>query len=157
MDARRGLWEVHYDPYDLGHVWVRDHHAGGWITAPWTHLGTVRQPFADFTWRRARELVAMRGADDRDETAVTMALENLLRRAEAGPGINADRSREDQRDRRIVGRNSAAAASPQHPSLVQMPDDLEQDENAVDLADDPSRITVVPFGVFDPLAESEHL
>ena len=36
--ARKGLWEVHYDPYDVSRVCVRNPTAG-WITAPWTHLG----------------------------------------------------------------------------------------------------------------------
>ena len=67
---KRGLWEVHYDPYDLAQVFVRNHHDGGWITVPWTHLPMVAAPFADFTWRHARRLVAESGRDghrrDRD-------------------------------------------------------------------------------------------
>ena len=42
--ARRGLWEVHYDPYDLSQVHIRT--PDGWVTAPWTlpanDLGAVR-------------------------------------------------------------------------------------------------------------------
>jgi len=80
LDAKRGLWEVHYDPYDLSHVWVRNHHGpdGGWITAPWTHLPMVRQPFADFTWRHARRLAAASGLDDQDETTVATCCAALL-------------------------------------------------------------------------------
>src|SRR5262249_7991182 len=40
--AKRGLWEVHYDPYDLSHVFVRT--PGGWVTVPWTHLPMVCAP-----------------------------------------------------------------------------------------------------------------
>jgi hypothetical protein len=29
VTARKGLWEVHYDPYDISRVWVRDHWNGG--------------------------------------------------------------------------------------------------------------------------------
>jgi hypothetical protein len=68
VDTKGNLWEVHYDPYDLSHVWVRDTRAGGWITVPWTRLGTVSAPFADFTWRHARAVLAAKGADDTDDT-----------------------------------------------------------------------------------------
>ena len=33
VQSRGGRWEVHYDPYDVTAVWVRNHHHGGWITA----------------------------------------------------------------------------------------------------------------------------
>jgi transposase InsO family protein len=56
VTAKRGLWEVHYDPYDLSHVFVRT--PGGWVTVPWTHLPMVSAPFAEFTWRHARRLAA---------------------------------------------------------------------------------------------------
>jgi hypothetical protein len=29
LAGKRGLWEVHYDPYDLAQVFVRNHHDGG--------------------------------------------------------------------------------------------------------------------------------
>lgn len=25
VTARKGLWDIHYDPYDVSRVWVRDH------------------------------------------------------------------------------------------------------------------------------------
>ncbi|MBP2055330.1 hypothetical protein J2Z21_008344 [Streptomyces griseochromogenes] len=50
--AKRGLWEVHNDPYDLSRVFVRT--TGGWITAPWDDLPLVSAPFADFTWDHSR-------------------------------------------------------------------------------------------------------
>ncbi|MFI2242519.1 Mu transposase C-terminal domain-containing protein [Streptomyces chrestomyceticus] len=45
--AKKGLWEVHYDPYDISHVFVCT--TGGWITAPWVHLPLVDALVADFT------------------------------------------------------------------------------------------------------------
>ncbi|MFB7651504.1 MULTISPECIES: Mu transposase C-terminal domain-containing protein [unclassified Streptomyces] len=78
--AKKGLWEVHYDPYDLTRVFVRT--TGGWITAPWVHLPLVNTPLADFTWDHARRLDA------------------LLTRAEHGPDI---------RTARVIGRTRAAA------------------------------------------------
>jgi len=83
VTGKRGLWEVHYDPYDLSHVFVRT--PGGWVTAPWTHLPMVSAPFAEFTWRHARRLAAQNGRDDTSETEIARVLEGLLARAQAGP------------------------------------------------------------------------
>jgi putative transposase len=41
VTAKKNLWEVHHDPYDVSQVWVRNHHQGGWITATWKHLGSA--------------------------------------------------------------------------------------------------------------------
>jgi hypothetical protein len=57
-------WEVHYDPDDRSHVFVRNYRNRGWLSAAWTHLPMVGAPTADFTWRAARKIVAQRGADD---------------------------------------------------------------------------------------------
>ena len=46
----------------------------------------VTGPFADFTWNQARQLVAERGRDGTDETAVARAVDDLLTRCERGPG-----------------------------------------------------------------------
>ena len=81
--ARRGLWEVHFDPYDLSQVFVRT--PDGWVTAPWTHLPMISAPFADFTWRHARKLAAQAGRDDTNQTEVARVLDELLTRAQAGP------------------------------------------------------------------------
>ena len=79
VTARRGLWEVHYDPYDATQVFVRT--PDGWVTAPWTHLPMVSAPFAEFTWRHARRLAAEKGRDDTNETEVARVLDELLTRA----------------------------------------------------------------------------
>jgi len=83
ITAKRGLWEVHYDPYDATHVFVRT--TDGWITVPWTHVPMVFAPFAEFTWRHARRLAAQKGKDDTNETEVARVLDDLLTRAQAGP------------------------------------------------------------------------
>lgn len=67
--AKQGLWEVRHDPYDLTHVWVRNHRDGGWVRAGWTHLPMVAAPFADFTWRHARQQATFEPAGEPDETA----------------------------------------------------------------------------------------
>ena len=81
VTARRGLWEVHHDPYDVTKVFVRT--PDGWVTAPWTHLPMVSAPFAEFTWRHARKLTADRGLDDTNESEVARVLDDLLTRAQA--------------------------------------------------------------------------
>jgi hypothetical protein len=143
VQAKRGLWEVHYDPYDLSHVWVRDHHAGGWITVPWTQLPMVARPFADFTWRKARELAAARGLDDTDQAQGAAVLAELLQRAGSGP----------PREQRVVARTRAAAATslrpePQFDSAAGLDAEHGTDN------DQPASGEVVPLGVFDPLSEA---
>ncbi|MEU5898636.1 Mu transposase C-terminal domain-containing protein [Streptomyces venezuelae] len=139
--ARRGLWEVHYDPYDLSQVFVRTE--GGWVTAPWVHLPLVAAPFAEFTWAHARRLAAEAGLDDTNEVAVARVLDALLTRAEHGP---------DRQSARVLGRTRAAAALPAPtaaPAIESVPE-IEQESSAA-----PPAAKVVPFGVFDAHAEAE--
>lgn len=138
--AKRGLWEVHYDPYDLSQVFVRT--PDGWVTAPWTHLPMVAAPFADFTWRHARRLAAQAGRDDTNETEVARVLDELLTRAQAGPLV-------DKADARIAARTRVAAAS--HRPPPQPTAEPEHEEEVDDLETTP----VVPLGIFDARAEAE--
>ena len=55
ITAKKGLWEVHHDPYDVTRIWVRNHHDGGWITVPWTHLKTSPAPFGELAWQLCPE------------------------------------------------------------------------------------------------------
>ncbi|MGW6571136.1 Mu transposase C-terminal domain-containing protein [Streptomyces sp. NPDC054945] len=138
--AKRGLWEVHYDPYDLSQVFVRTQQ--GWITVPWVHLPLVNAPFADFTWSHARRLAAGAGLDDTNEAVVARVLDELLTRAEHGP---------DKRTAKIVGRTRVAAT-------VHAPAPAPEIENGAAPEPRPEAqpsATVVPFGVFDAHAEAE--
>jgi hypothetical protein len=152
-------WEIHFDPYDVSRIWVRNHHAreGGWITVPWTHQSMVAQPFADFTWRHARKIAAERGLDDTNETAVAAVLGALLQRAGHGP-----------ESRRVLARQRAMAALPPAlpgeappPALPQPaaqpalpaaggpgPDDDPDEDEGQEVTG-----TVVGFGLFDPFGE----
>lgn len=136
LEVKGGLWEVHHDPYDLSHVWVRDTRAEGWITVPWTRLGSVSAPFADFTWRHARTLLAARGQDDTDEHAIALAVEKLLTRAEAGP------------DRRVAARTRAAGAAE-----IPHPDSDAPAASAGEPPADEPPAQVAPFGVFDAFTD----
>ncbi|MGA5115364.1 Mu transposase C-terminal domain-containing protein [Streptomyces pseudogriseolus] len=54
---KKGLWEIHYDPYDVSRVWVRDRRSepARWITVLWKHLHRVGVPFGEMAWDHARE------------------------------------------------------------------------------------------------------
>lgn len=54
LAGKRGLWEVHYNPYVLSQIFLRT--PSGWVTVPWTHRAMVAAPFADFTWRHGRRV-----------------------------------------------------------------------------------------------------
>lgn len=143
LGGKRGLWEVHYDPYDLSRVFVRTH--DGWVTAPWTHLPMVSAPFADFTWRHARRLVAESGRDI-TETEIARALDALLTRAEHGP---------DRTGARVVARTRTAAAA--HRPQPTEPDSAAALEVTAEVTAAPAGpdAQVIPFGVFDADAEAE--
>lgn len=142
LAGKRGLWEVHYDPYDLSRVFVRNHHDGGWITAAWTHLPMVAAPFADFTWRHARRLVAESGRDV-TETEIARALDSLLTRAEHGP---------DTTSRKIAARTRAATSAHRTPG----PEPTTETERTAPQRQPKSKAAeVIPFGVFDADAEAE--
>ncbi|MGX1885371.1 Mu transposase C-terminal domain-containing protein [Streptomyces sp. NPDC055287] len=85
VTGKQDLWEIHYDPCDVFRVWVRRSDSRRWIEVPWTHLPMVRAPFADFTWRHARQLLADQGRDDTSETAIAQVLAKLLRRSGKPP------------------------------------------------------------------------
>lgn len=138
--ARRNLWPVHHDPYDLSRVFIRT--KDGWVTAAWTHLPMVAAPFADFTWRHARRLAAAAGRDHTNETEVARVLDELLTRAENGPV--------DQTDARVAARTRAGASAHRPPLPEQRP--LEPVEP---VASQPAGADVVPFGIFDADAEAE--
>ena len=84
VTARRGLWEVHYDPYDATHVFVRT--PDGWVTR-------AMDASADGRPRRSPSSPGAtpaawpprQGRDDTNETEVARVLDDLLTRAQAGP------------------------------------------------------------------------
>lgn len=139
VSSKRGLWEVHYDPYDVSQVFVRT--TGGWITVGWTHRSTVTAPFADFTWRYARKVAAEAGLDHADETAIARVLDELLTRAEHGPDTTAAR---------VIGRTrSAASARLPLPATGAHEEIIDEPEQDTPIAD------VIPMGIFDADAEAQ--
>jgi putative transposase len=147
VNARKGLWEVHYDPYDVTRVWVRDHHDGGWIQAPWTHLRTGPAPFGEQAWDHARQMLARRGHDRATEAEIAQTAEELLDKAEHGPG----RDKPARRDQKVAGRARAVSAAGRPlPEPQPAPTrDADDDEDPGQLAE------VIPLGVFDAHEEAK--
>jgi transposase InsO family protein len=109
IERKKGLWEVHCDPYDITRLWVRNHHDGGWITVPWKHLNSAPAPFGELAWKHAREILARRGQDQATEAEIAQAASDLLDKAGRGPGTG-DPSL-TRRDRRVAGRTRATSAA----------------------------------------------
>jgi putative transposase len=148
--ARKGLWEVHHDPYDVSQIWIRNHHDGGWITATWTHLRHAPVPFGDLAWDHARQILAQRGTDPATEAEIATAAAALLDRAEQGPPRATPATK---RSRRVAGRTKATN-TPAWPR----PDTDEHaepcDDADADAGDETPIAKVIPLGVFDPFEEA---
>jgi putative transposase len=153
VNAKKGSWEVRFDPHDITRVWVRDHlGGGGWILAPWTHLRTAPAPFGEQAWEHARKMLARRGEDPVTEGEIARAAAALLDRAEQGPA----KGPEERRDRKATARARAeSAAGPsvpeeETPQPAGPPawDDGEEDGDGP-LAD------VIPLGIFDAREEAK--
>ncbi|MDX5962014.1 Mu transposase C-terminal domain-containing protein [Rhodococcus opacus] len=154
VNARKGLWEVHYDPYDVTRIWVRNHHDGGWIQAPWTHLRAGPTPFGEQAWDHARQMLARRGEDPVTEAEIASAAAALLDSAERGPA----REKPTKKDKRVAGRTRAVSAAERTlPSPVPGPpprwgDDEDNDDNDEDSG---QMADVIPLGVFDAREEAK--
>jgi hypothetical protein len=146
VTARKGLWEIHYDPYDVSRIWVRDHWNGGWITVFWTQLHRVAAPFGELAWDHARKLLP--GAT---EAELADAVEDLLTRAGQGPGDgNGPAPALSKRDRRVAARTRAVSPAAGHA-------DPELASQEIPAAKEPpaGQAPVVPMPIFDPFREAE--
>ncbi|WP_406510939.1 Mu transposase C-terminal domain-containing protein [Streptomyces sp. NBC_00212] len=140
---KKGLWEIHYDPYDVSRVWVRDRRGetDQWITVFWKHLHRVGVPFGEMAWDHAREQVP-----DGTEEQIADAAAALLLRAHNGPSEEEGRSvKRSRRDRRVAARTRATATDRPVP-------DLPAAEPAHDEEADTDVGKVIPLGLFNPLA-----
>jgi transposase InsO family protein len=150
IETKNGRWEVHHDPYDVTRIWVRNHHDGGWITVPWTHLKSTPMPFGELAWEHARSLLARRGSDPATEQEIAQAVNDLLDRAGQEPQRPPDSARSD----RTAGRTRATALRAQaqpEPSAAPVADTEEYEETD----DDESAAPVIPLPIFDARKEAE--
>ena len=125
VQAHKGQWEVHHDPYDVSRIWLRNHHDDGWIMANWTHLRTTPIPFGEGVWQQARVVLANRGQDKPTEAELARAASDLLDRAASGPPADADKS--DAKQRRVAGRNRVTAQPTWPRPAPTRPDDGQEE------------------------------
>lgn len=152
VESKKGQWEVHYDPYDVSRIWVRNHHDEGWLAVTWTHLRSHPVPFGELVWQHARSVLARRGCDQATEAEIARAADDLLDRAAQGPVP----SRQESKDRRVAGRTRATAtpAWPRPPDTAE-PCDEEPPPGGDEDADDIEIAQVIPLPVFDARKEAE--
>ncbi|MFF3835947.1 Mu transposase C-terminal domain-containing protein [Streptomyces sp. NPDC002458] len=141
VTAKKGLWEVHFDPYDVSRIWVRDSRADRWITVFWKHLHRAAVPFGELAWDHARAQIP-----GGTEEQIADAASALLRRAYDGPAAEQDRpAKRSKRDRRVAARTRATTTDRPVPDLPATEPE-HSDESDTELAD------IIPLGLFDPLA-----
>jgi Mu transposase, C-terminal len=145
---RKDLWEIHYDPYDVSRVWVRDHWRGGWITLFWKQLHRVAAPFGELAWDHVRK--SMPGAA---EAELADAVEDLLIRAGQGPGGgNGPGPALSKRDRRVAARTRSVQPARQtepRPATQEIPAGEEP------AGGEAGQAAVIPMPIFDPFREAE--
>jgi Mu transposase, C-terminal len=147
VTGRKGLWEIHYDPYDVSRIWVRDHWNSGWITVFWTQLHRVAVPFGELAWDHARK--SLPGAT---EAELADAVEDLLTRAGQGPGdVNGPATAFTKRDRKVAARTRAV-----QPALPEEPAPEQQEEPAAEETGNGAagQDQVIPMPIFDPFREA---
>ena len=160
MKALNGLWEIRYDPYDAGCVWIRNHHDGGWITAYWRHLSASPQPFGDDIWEYGRQIVAGRGITGPSEDEIKTAVDNILDKA--SPSVSPRKRR--RKDQRAAARNTAAVTAQrprphldqQQPEQAPAPKpDAAGEPSAEQEEDAPKLAKIIPLKIYDPHKEAE--
>jgi Mu transposase, C-terminal len=90
--GNRKKWEVHYDPYDITVVWLRDHRSDEWITVPWVYRTLAGQPFGLALWAHARRMTTERSGPRPAEADIARNLADLLNRAH-GQDLALDEAR----------------------------------------------------------------
>jgi Mu transposase, C-terminal len=134
-------WEVHYDPYDITMVWLRDHRSDEWITVPWVYRSLAGQPFGLALWDHTRRVTTERSGPRPAEADVARNVADLLKRA-SGQNLSVDEARAVAVDANRPAHPKARASEDPVPELE--PDrHLEQPDPGI--AADPSA-----YEVFDP-------
>ncbi|MEV6480021.1 TnsA-like heteromeric transposase endonuclease subunit [Streptomyces sp. NPDC051576] len=144
VTEKKGLWEVHHDPYDISRIWVRNHHGDGeWTEATWKHLRHTPVPFGELAWDHAA-----RGLPAGTEAEIADAAAALLTRAHAGPD-NAETKpkKRTRRDRQVAARTKAAPPVPTPPPAA------GPETGSSPTEDDEPLAEVIPLGLFDPLED----
>ncbi len=154
--AKRHLWEVHCDPYDAAHVWVRHPDNQGWVTLTWKHLHRAPIPFGDLAWNHVRGAVPAHST----EADIADAVQQLLVKASQEP-TDPQPAKLSARDRRVAARTAATAPATRRrptapPADAGISDAGTSDAETSDTSKDASaaQTPVVPLEVFDPYKEA---
>lgn len=157
-------WEVHYDPYDISRVWVRNHRERGWITAIWRHLRTAPMPMGELAWDHARRILTQRGTDQVTEEEIARAAVALLDRATDGPDDRTARRQQgkkradERRDRKVAARTRATSTAtwPRPGSPIGEEPPPEETVHDSEAAQETAELAkVVPLGIFDAREEAK--
>jgi hypothetical protein len=145
VKEHKDLWEVHYDPYDVSRIWVRDHWNDSWITLFWNQLHRVAAPFGEMAWDHAR-----RGLPKGTEAELADAVDQLMTRTHRGPEPGDPPP--SKRQLRVAARTKAAGSAIPAEAVppvtaLDSPAGIEAPLPAAD---------IVPMPIFDPFAEAEH-
>lgn len=160
--ARKGLWEVRHDPYDVSRVFVRG--PGGWITCPWKYLGKVPFPFGELAWDHVSGRLAGQGRGDATELERAQAVDDLLRRTYHGPpddpGTGAASTatpqlRPSARDRRVAARTRAATAAGNGAPAGPVPARTEDAPETLGQDSSKPVAKVIPLGIFNAHEEAK--
>jgi hypothetical protein len=148
VTAKKDRWQIHYDPYDVSRVWVRDP-AGGWIRALWKHLDRVPTPFGELAWDHVRKSLP-----EATEAEIADAVKASLQRAHQGPAADAATAkRPSRRDKRVAARTRAAAAA--IPAASVPADEPNDDQQTTTAPPETPLAKVIPLPLFDPFAEAD--
>ncbi|MFF7459679.1 Mu transposase C-terminal domain-containing protein [Kitasatospora sp. NPDC008115] len=146
--SKRGLWEIHHDPYDVSRIWVRDHRSehGSWIQATWKHLHRAPVPFGDMAWDHVSHQLP-----EATEAEIADAVAALLTRAHAGPASESG-PKPSKRDLRVAARTKAVGPAAPIPEQTAEPAEEPAVEPETARAEQ-RRADVIPLGLFDPLED----
>jgi transposase InsO family protein len=156
--ARKDLWEVRHDPYDISRVWVRNHWEGGWITVFWRHLHSVPAPFGEMAWDHARKQLREAGRQAAEED-IAAAAAALLETAGRGPARSGKEPAKISRKTRRAAARAKAAGQPSwpRPGPAAAPAEnrgTSDDPGAQGAASSTDLADVVPLSIFDAREEA---
>ncbi|MBX9363642.1 helix-turn-helix domain-containing protein [Streptomyces sp. WAC04114] len=101
--AKKGLWEVHYNPYDPVRIWVRL--PEGFREVAWIHSTSVSLPFTHHIWEHICKVVERTGSREEHEAELALALDRFLRKAAGKEKLSAT-------ERRVVAKSLASGTMP---------------------------------------------
>jgi hypothetical protein len=149
--AHKGLWEVHYDPYDVTRVWVRNHwdKSKGWFTLFWKHLRSAPMPFGELAWDHALAQLRVQGQTP-NEKEIAEAVASLLQRMHNGPNEPGAGGKASKRDQRVVARTKATP-----PTLPTAEPDRAAQASPEGEDEDAELAEVIPLEIFDAREEAK--